>query len=41
MVLQVVELRAELDARMLNSKGLKSQLIARLTKVSSLHNSRS
>ncbi|KAK3887369.1 hypothetical protein Pcinc_008487 [Petrolisthes cinctipes] len=30
--MKVVELRAELDARMLNSKGLKSQLIARLTK---------
>lgn len=31
--MKVVELRAELDARMLNSKGLKSQLIARLTKI--------
>ena len=28
-----MELRSELDARILNSKGLKSQLIARLTKV--------
>ncbi|XP_047502401.1 cell division cycle and apoptosis regulator protein 1-like [Penaeus chinensis] len=31
--MKVVELRSELDARMLNSKGLKSQLIARLTKI--------
>lgn len=31
--MKVVELRGELDARLMNSKGLKSQLIARLTKV--------
>ncbi|XP_076053970.1 cell division cycle and apoptosis regulator protein 1-like isoform X3 [Oratosquilla oratoria] len=31
--MKVMELRMELDARMLNSKGLKSQLIARLTKI--------
>ncbi|KAL7643954.1 UNVERIFIED_CONTAM: hypothetical protein RMT77_005966 [Armadillidium vulgare] len=30
--MKVLELRSELDARLLNSKGLKSQLIARLTK---------
>jgi len=29
----VLELRQELEARSLSSKGLKSQLIARLTKV--------
>ncbi|XP_018024334.1 cell division cycle and apoptosis regulator protein 1 [Hyalella azteca] len=31
--MKVVELREELDARLLNSRGLRSQLIARLTKV--------
>ena len=30
---QVVELRTELDARHLNCKGLRTQLVARLTKV--------
>ena len=31
-VLQIVDLRRELECRTLSSKGLKSQLIARLTK---------
>lgn len=32
LLLQIVELRQELECRSLSSKGLKSQLIARLTK---------